>query len=81
MDAAKSATATFTAPRATGEDIDEILPRWGVESVFVDGTDLDAWRTALAEPAEEREGRTPYILALTRERPRGQMSDVFRRGR
>ncbi len=30
--------------------IDEILPRWGVEAVFVDGTDLDQWRAALSEP-------------------------------
>jgi O-succinylhomoserine sulfhydrylase len=30
--------------------LDEILPRWGVESVFVDGSDLDQWRAALAEP-------------------------------
>ena len=28
----------------------EILPRWGVETVFVDGTDLDAWEQALSEP-------------------------------
>ena len=28
----------------------EILPRWGVETVFVDGADLDQWRKALAEP-------------------------------
>ncbi|HEY8822639.1 MAG TPA: O-succinylhomoserine sulfhydrylase [Dermatophilaceae bacterium] len=31
--------------------LDEILPRWGVESVFVDGSDLDQWRAALSEPA------------------------------
>ena len=30
--------------------LDEILPRWGVESVFVDGSDLDQWREALSEP-------------------------------
>jgi O-succinylhomoserine sulfhydrylase len=30
--------------------LDEILPRWGVESVFVDGSDLDQWRQALSEP-------------------------------
>ena len=29
----------------------EILPRWGVETVFVDGTDLDQWEQALSEPA------------------------------
>lgn len=31
--------------------LDEILPRWGVETVFVDGADLDQWRAALATPA------------------------------
>jgi O-succinylhomoserine sulfhydrylase len=31
--------------------LNEILPRWGITTEFVDGTDLDAWRTALAEPA------------------------------
>jgi len=31
--------------------LDEILPRWGVESVFVDGSDLEQWRGALSEPA------------------------------
>ena len=31
--------------------LDEILPRWGVESVFVDGSDPDQWRAALSEPA------------------------------
>ena len=30
--------------------LDEILPRWGVERVFVDGSDLDQWRSALSEP-------------------------------
>jgi len=30
--------------------IDEILPRWGVESVFVDGSDLEQWREALSVP-------------------------------
>ncbi|MGZ4599123.1 O-succinylhomoserine sulfhydrylase [Oryzihumus sp.] len=30
--------------------LDEILPRWGVETVFVDGPDLDQWREALAVP-------------------------------
>ncbi len=28
----------------------DILPRYGVETVFVDGTDPDQWRDALAEP-------------------------------
>ena len=30
--------------------LNEILPRWGVETVFVDGPDLDQWRAALSEP-------------------------------
>lgn len=30
--------------------LDEILPRWGVETVFVDGPDLDQWREALSTP-------------------------------
>lgn len=30
--------------------LDEILPRWGVETVFVDGGDLAQWREALAQP-------------------------------
>jgi O-succinylhomoserine sulfhydrylase len=30
--------------------LDEILPRWGVETVFVDGADLEQWRKALSEP-------------------------------
>jgi hypothetical protein len=32
--------------------LDEILPRWGVETVFVDGSDLDHWREALSLPAK-----------------------------
>ncbi|WP_030524778.1 O-succinylhomoserine sulfhydrylase [Nocardia rhamnosiphila] len=28
----------------------EILPRWGVETVFVDGEDLDQWEAALSVP-------------------------------
>ena len=39
--------------------IDEILPRWGVESVFVDGTDLDEWRAALSEPTSAVFFETP----------------------
>lgn len=30
--------------------LDEILPRWGVQTVFVDGSDLDQWAQALAVP-------------------------------
>ncbi|QCU77149.1 O-succinylhomoserine sulfhydrylase [Citricoccus sp. SGAir0253] len=31
--------------------LNEILPRWGVETVFVDGADLSQWERALATPA------------------------------
>lgn len=30
--------------------VDQILPRWGIETVFVDGTKLDEWEAALAQP-------------------------------
>jgi len=30
----------------------EILPRWGVETVIVDGTSADEWRAALAQPTK-----------------------------
>ena len=29
--------------------LDELLPRWGIETTFVDGDDLDAWARALDE--------------------------------
>ena len=32
--------------------LNDILPRWGVTTEFVDGTDLDQWRAALATPAK-----------------------------
>ena len=32
--------------------LNDILPRWGVTTEFVDGTDLDQWRAALALPAK-----------------------------
>lgn len=31
--------------------LDDLLPRWGVVTEFVDGDDLDQWEKALAEPA------------------------------
>lgn len=31
--------------------LNEILPRWGVETVFVDGWDLNQWKEALSVPA------------------------------
>ena len=32
--------------------LNDILPRWGVTTEFVDGTDLDQWRAALQTPAK-----------------------------
>ena len=37
----------------------EILPRWGVETVFVDGKDLDQWREALSKPTDAVFFETP----------------------
>ena len=31
--------------------LDELLPRWGITTEFVDGTDLDQWANALSKPA------------------------------
>ena len=32
--------------------LDELLPRWGIRTDFVDGADLDQWKQALATPAQ-----------------------------
>ena len=37
----------------------EILPRWGVETVFVDGDDLDQWEEALSVPTQAVFFETP----------------------
>ncbi|MHA7653712.1 O-succinylhomoserine sulfhydrylase [Mycobacterium sp. ML4] len=37
----------------------EILPRWGVETVFVDGDDLAQWEQALAQPTQAVFFETP----------------------
>ncbi len=37
----------------------EILPRWGVETVFVDGDDLDQWERALSVPTQAVFFETP----------------------
>lgn len=37
----------------------EVLPRWGVETVFVDGTDLDQWEQALSKPTQAVFFETP----------------------
>ncbi len=49
--------------------LDEILPRWGVESVFVDGTDLDQWREALSEP-------TAAVFFETPSNPMQELVDI-----
>ncbi|MEP7333578.1 MAG: O-succinylhomoserine sulfhydrylase, partial [Terracoccus sp.] len=49
--------------------LDEILPRWGVETVFVDGGDLDAWREALAEP-------TTVVFFETPSNPMQELVDI-----
>lgn len=39
--------------------VDEVLRRWGVDSTFVDGKDLDAWQEALDTPARAVFFETP----------------------
>jgi O-succinylhomoserine sulfhydrylase len=39
--------------------LDQLLPRWGVVTEFVDGTDLDQWEKALATPARAVFFETP----------------------
>ncbi|WP_431190363.1 O-succinylhomoserine sulfhydrylase [Janibacter cremeus] len=49
--------------------VDEILPRWGVETVLVDGTDLDQWREALSEP-------TAAVFFETPSNPMQELVDI-----
>jgi len=49
--------------------LDEILPRWGVETVFVDGADLDQWREALAQP-------TTAVFFETPSNPMQELVDI-----
>jgi O-succinylhomoserine sulfhydrylase len=49
--------------------LDEILPRWGVETVFVDGADLDQWRDALSTP-------TTAVFFETPSNPMQELVDV-----
>ena len=37
----------------------EILPRWGIETVFVDGDDLSQWERALSAPTQAVFFETP----------------------
>jgi O-succinylhomoserine sulfhydrylase len=49
--------------------LDEILPRWGVETVFVDGSDPDQWRDALAAP-------TTAVFFETPSNPMQELVDI-----
>jgi len=49
--------------------LDEILPRWGIETVFVDGADLDQWREALAVP-------TAAVFFETPSNPMQELVDI-----
>ncbi len=49
--------------------LDEILPRWGVETVFVDGADLDQWREALSVP-------TAAVFFETPSNPMQELVDI-----
>ncbi|MET1029195.1 MAG: O-succinylhomoserine sulfhydrylase [Dongiaceae bacterium] len=42
----------------------EILPKWGVETVFVDGRELDQWRAALSKPTKAVFLETPSNPSL-----------------
>lgn len=39
--------------------LDELLPRWGIHTTFVEGDDLDAWASALADGAKAVFFETP----------------------
>jgi len=45
--------------------ISAILPQWGITAEFVDGTDLDAWKSALSTPAQAVFLETPSNPALS----------------
>ncbi|QNN50336.1 O-succinylhomoserine sulfhydrylase [Phycicoccus endophyticus] len=49
--------------------LEEILPRWGVETVFVDGADLEQWRAALGEP-------TTAVFFETPSNPMQELVDI-----
>ena len=51
--------------------VDELLPRYGIERVFVDGHDLDQWRDALRT-------RTSMVLLETPSNPMLELVDVER---
>jgi O-succinylhomoserine sulfhydrylase len=47
--------------------LDQLLPRWGIETDFVDGADLEQWERALATPAK----------AVFFESPSNPMQDII----
>ena len=49
--------------------VDEILPRWGVETVLVDGPDLEQWREALSVP-------TTAVFFETPSNPMQELVDI-----
>lgn len=49
--------------------VSTLLPRYGIESVFVDGADLDQWRAALAQP-------TAMVLLESPSNPMLEMVDI-----
>ncbi|MEO6791279.1 MAG: O-succinylhomoserine sulfhydrylase, partial [Ornithinibacter sp.] len=49
--------------------LEEILPRWGVETVFVDGADLEQWREALSVP-------TAAVFFETPSNPMQELVDI-----
>jgi O-succinylhomoserine sulfhydrylase len=49
--------------------LDEILPRFGVETVFVDGPDLEQWQAALAQP-------TTAVFFETPSNPMQELVDI-----
>lgn len=49
--------------------LDEILPRWGVQTVFVDGPDNEQWARALAEP-------TTAVFFETPSNPMQELVDI-----
>lgn len=51
--------------------LDEILPRWGVETVFVDGPDLAQWEEALSKP-------TAAVFFETPSNPMQELIDIAR---
>jgi O-succinylhomoserine sulfhydrylase len=50
----------------------EILPRWGVETVFVDGDDLSQWEEALSDPSKP----TQAVFFETPSNPMQSLVDI-----